>query len=873
MHLLSPSHSPLSVDTFPSIRQIRRSLSRSPSKAPRFQLHTATRSSPRHLAPTIEVAQSQCTDQATESAPRFSVKRANPTRAAGRRQSLQQGATRPSDIRPTPSSRLAASVPDEEQENAQEEDKTTASNMLFELDSEPIKFELLKAHAEKHNMLTDSVKEQSCLVKSSPLKRSDGLMNLETPQFGSPRAKRRSLAVDPDFDVFDQDQTSPSDGTTRRRSSVNNDSSVIMQGAIQPPKSPQTRPFSFRRSTLQQRVSKPTSESSDTTSIPSPSLTVTSPIVSRTRSRISLESVLPVRNLEISPQVPQRKPSNGATKPHPLSKALSPSSSASSIGEDAMPAVAPAPQPRAPLRTMASFSKSLPIGALRPALAGRNGKCDDTFETPEGFKSARPLPAAFMSTGLISKRNRDVDLQPGAFGKSLNMPDTPSKKTADIIEAATPSHRPHLGKLSQPRHEFGSPTTPFSPQAFRTSAKSFGKGVSIFGSKVIQGRLVRRSSFLSIEGEDASTSPVSKPDVPMSGVEELPPTPTKATHVPTRPVVKGKGNSLRSSLLGRRTSMAPDLFVAPEKPAPNVVSSSASEVNAPPALTPQNTGPDVSATPCITFTPSGGQPSPSLGRSRGHRLPVRDRSPSPLSQRIPLSLSVSTQMPNTAGKSSSELQTPQDTVFPRNGMTLDAFTPPDASRLTISGSHHGQSLPPATPTGPRDLPFGMSTSLAVSASGFFEHDVDTVLTSRFGSVHVSGVGEFSIVYRVTDPLPDAPSARFRSPRSMGKVWAVKKTKKPYTGAKDRAQKMKEVQLLETLRNSEHVIETVDTWEHKNHLYIQTEFCENGNLKDFLTRAGYKARLDDFRIWKILLEMSQACIIESVDEWHANGNRA
>ncbi|KAI7052940.1 kinase-like protein, partial [Hortaea werneckii] len=42
----------------------------------------------------------------------------------------------------------------------------------------------------------------------------------------------------------------------------------------------------------------------------------------------------------------------------------------------------------------------------------------------------------------------------------------------------------------------------------------------------------------------------------------------------------------------------------------------------------------------------------------------------------------------------------------------------------------------------------------------------------------------------------------------------------------------------------------------NHLYIQTEFCENGNLKDFLFNTGFKGRLDDFRIWKILVELSQ-----------------
>jgi len=141
-----------------------------------------------------------------------------------------------------------------------------------------------------------------------------------------------------------------------------------------------------------------------------------------------------------------------------------------------------------------------------------------------------------------------------------------------------------------------------------------------------------------------------------------------------------------------------------------------------------------------------------------------------------------------------------------------------------------------------------------------QNDVDTTLTARFGSAQVYGIGEFSIVYRVENPLPNGPAASLKTPTSVGKVWAVKKSKKPYAGSKDRARKMKEVQILKGLKGHEHIIEAVDTWEMKNHLYIQTEFCENGNLKDFLTQAGYKARIDDFRIWKILLELSLVCII-------------
>jgi len=112
-----------------------------------------------------------------------------------------------------------------------------------------------------------------------------------------------------------------------------------------------------------------------------------------------------------------------------------------------------------------------------------------------------------------------------------------------------------------------------------------------------------------------------------------------------------------------------------------------------------------------------------------------------------------------------------------------------------------------------------------------------------------GVGEFSQVFKVENPTSSLSSS------AVGSVWAVKKAKKPFTGAKDRERKRREVRVLEALRGHDHVIGFTDSWEFDNFLYIQTEFCENGNLKDFLTQTGYKGRLDDFRIWKILLELS------------------
>ena len=135
------------------------------------------------------------------------------------------------------------------------------------------------------------------------------------------------------------------------------------------------------------------------------------------------------------------------------------------------------------------------------------------------------------------------------------------------------------------------------------------------------------------------------------------------------------------------------------------------------------------------------------------------------------------------------------------------------------------------------------------------NDVDTTVTSRFAIVQSTGVGEFSQVFRVEAPIAEVAQQSPSKTVSVGKVWAIKKARRAYVGPKDRERKLQEANILKSLRGHDHVISYVDSWESKGHLYIQTEFCENGDLKTFLTQTGYKGRLDDFRIWKILLELS------------------
>jgi mitosis inhibitor protein kinase SWE1 len=162
------------------------------------------------------------------------------------------------------------------------------------------------------------------------------------------------------------------------------------------------------------------------------------------------------------------------------------------------------------------------------------------------------------------------------------------------------------------------------------------------------------------------------------------------------------------------------------------------------------------------------------------------------------------------------------------------------------------ALPPATPTTPRENHFFNSVQ-GVIPIGLTKNDVDESLAERFHEVKQldGGEGEFSTVYRVSKPVKVSPG---RSPAGS-QVWVVKKSKKPYTGVGDRSRKMREVDVLYALRGNDHVLDIKTHWEAESHLYIQTEYCEGGNLRRYLDTVGFNSRLDDFRIWKILLELS------------------
>ncbi|KAK8163648.1 hypothetical protein IWX90DRAFT_386607 [Phyllosticta citrichinensis] len=796
LHLHSPNH-PHSyrVDGFPSIKQIRRSLSRSPSKAQRYSIQPPTTSPQSPLSslaltrafspksnqdgdPAAPFAFSQVRETpASTKKSKLSLRRTGPLRTSPRKRQTPRSPIRRalSDTmnqanKSPPSSRRGSYEEEnisEDIEHSKSETDLKNSCARLEFNDGPIKFEFARPKSE------DPVSKCLQPAKSSPLKRSDGIMNLDQASLGSPVAKRRSVQNGPfDFDIFEGQ--SDDHGSHEYDREYSSSSFASHSSPLGPRRaSPIRKSFSLRRSTLQQRygsgMARPRVVHDHGHEFLIPGLAA-----SKSKLRSSLDSAVamspsptesPFRKSTFHPFPPvQQRPSSVLHQPHPLSNALTPSSSSSSASDsddgDRSPShqTAAAPMRRQLIAETSKpplpFSRSLPIGASRP-----DGPSD--FATPNNFKAAKPLPTAFLSTGLISKKNRNADAPQPGF-EHYTMPDTPSKRLSFPPISTTPFERSTFGKSTMSRPEFGTPSTPFSSHARKTTPISFGQGVSIFGSRCQDSGLPRRGSFVSNDGEDGLQSP-SGIDGQLSN-DEFPPTPTKQTSSGRN----SRDNSLRSNIFGRPV------------------------------------------------------PTPSLDRTTSPHTP--------------------------------------------NG----SYTPPDASRLSISGqasrknalfnsstSSHG-SFPPATPTASRDLPFqfGNGHPGVTPITGLTRNDVDTSLTGRFESVKLlTGDGEFSKVYLVSQPVDEA-AKQSQPTTSLNKGWIVKKSKKPYTGPRDRERKLREVEILSALRGSEHIIELSNYWEAENHLYIQTEHCENGNLKRFLLETGDKARLDDFRIWKILLELSQ-----------------
>ncbi|EGC41888.1 conserved hypothetical protein [Histoplasma capsulatum var. duboisii H88] len=736
LHLPSPNG--IHVNPSVAIKQLRRSLSRSPSKGSDFRLlarpnspskHTHYISSP--LSPSRRASQGNLFLVSANSLPSPLAVPYPPSARINRPGIRRTTSFQPPRSRTTPSSPTKRVLLD-----SRDSGNSITSPLVVEKSEEPVPpLQLspteitstpeLACGDSTLNQPADSSFAQMPVSRvekrrsgtfrpfpstSSPLKRSDVVMNLDQTPLRSPSAKRRSVhgaSFTSDFNLFEAENSigSTTDKQPNQNESdpaISNLSQVSSNFSVIPKRS-----SSLRKSTLQQRQSERS-------------------LFSRARA----------------------------------------------VASDWF--------------DTASWAQSTKSGESRHIY--------ESFATPENYKLVNPSQR-FMSTGLISKKNRNVDDVHNVSVTSKNMPDTPCKRPLNMFPGVhKPLPQSATEKTRSNGPSSGTPWTPFTQQHSTASPHPgpFSKGMSIFGNFYAKSTISRRGSFVSVDGDDLSQSqsPSRKNDSQSTNDTELPPTPTKQTFFPS-------GSHFSKSRPHRPTHSQTPSFDSLCGP----------------------------SGPCSS--PLGNK---SLGRDSPH--------------------------------------TPQEHILP-----------PDPSGLSISAQgdrrsnpqDHRSSVLPATPTAPREYfaPVGKKASL--SLGGYNAPDIDPSLTSRFEKVELVGTGEFSQVYRVTEPQSTTPFGSPFQPTSFSqthekqnkttavtraeRVWAVKKSNQPCTGPKDRERRNNEVVALKALANCDYIISYADSWEYNNILYIQTEFCEEGSLDLFLSQVGLKARLDDFRIWKILLELS------------------
>ncbi|CCE61345.1 hypothetical protein TPHA_0A02630 [Tetrapisispora phaffii CBS 4417] len=129
---------------------------------------------------------------------------------------------------------------------------------------------------------------------------------------------------------------------------------------------------------------------------------------------------------------------------------------------------------------------------------------------------------------------------------------------------------------------------------------------------------------------------------------------------------------------------------------------------------------------------------------------------------------------------------------------------------------------------------------------------DSHLFERFINVSTIGDGQFSKVFQVTFA-------------QTSKKYAVKSIQlNKYNSLKRILQEIKILSEISNDKSSnyegrEHILNFISSWKYLNCFYIMTEYCENGNLDQFIQEQviAKNTRLEDWRIWKIIVELSLA----------------
>ncbi|RYC61269.1 hypothetical protein CHU98_g4942 [Xylaria longipes] len=762
-------------------------------------------------------------------------------------------------------------------------------------------------HSMHLDMSGSSLLTQQPFPEASPLKkRNDATMNLDQSAENSPKAKRRSYgptSLGDSFNIFDHfpkptnpievhdDSPNEYDWVNRVATSPVESLHAMTQASVP------RRAGSLRRSTLQQRHNSDRTSLSRRSGLTSLSTMAASPHNSpeavapsnTNRPRISLDAFCPPSRDSPFAEGIFHQPSTQLHQPptqrHPLSRTITTSSSGSSMGDDS-PTHCPihVEKPRARM----NFSKSLPLGAVRPKPDLPGGSLGSA-STPD-YKNAKPYSGAFASTGLVSKMIRNPEERRSSIVFGGGVPDTPCKRappglpkkqTHGFATYPPPSPMGLAKRGARFNRHHGSPTSPFNRSTNEPPRPVLFQG---FNS-----RHSRKGSLLSLYSDGGGSPNKIADEMDTCDEGSLPPTPTKNQ-------LPNQGSSDLSKLSNESPTIQRFLPLPTSTPHEIVAwqldadaSRKSSSLNEPC----NNISVGVDAlTSCedicqssITVGQGPGQcislSSSSFGQSRARRgsLPV----PAPLETmpkvimnsgiRVKFAknhpMNTASPLDRLESTEKASPTTPQEGGLLLDGSRLSSSSNRADAFLFPGSNGRGSILPPATPT-TRQHTFShaLDRRVITPVHGVANHELDHTLMRRFGKVEFIGRGEFSEVYKVVESMKsvvavdngffDTPThpSHTTTPSPSAKVFAVKKLILPIQGEKDRKLRLREVDVLRRLVGCDHILQLIDNWEENDNLYIQTEFCEEGNLQEFLVEVGAKGRLDDFRIWKIMLEIAQ-----------------
>ncbi|GKU01166.1 wee wee-unclassified protein kinase [Fusarium langsethiae] len=678
--------------------------------------------------------------------------------------------------------------------------------------------------------------EFQMVANNGSLKRSDATMNLDQPSQESPVAKRRSLhgisvlGQNEDQNVFGSNTTSSQSFFIHEDAFTEYEIAGTTGSPFRDPVPSPTptnsnvpkRSSSLRKSTLQQRYGERGSwgRRSGERQLAQMSAEY-SPV--RSRPRLSQDQFVP-------PAVPQESPfasTTPASKPptfitdigyesNPLSTTPTsqpPSFAGADMGYEPTP-VSTTPTSKPPIFAVDKGHQPHPLSKTLTTSASGNSLTEETpMYAPVARVPDRPRSHIFSrSLPLNATRpTRPNDMARAMATPSQNHLWVGAFNSTGLISKVNRNPEEDADKKiappDTPCKKHSNPFATFPPPAGSAMKKRVNNRNSFGG--------IPSTPFSNGGAQGPNSNPFSRPGKGMSIFQRG--SASRGARRGSVLSIDGDENNLFNDTLDFSTPMEGD---APPTPTKNTLTPSLSKVSEHSFDSPQDNHSPTANRILHAPTPIFGNPIP------------REATSSPLDgRRTP--------------------QTPRESLLPL-----------DTSRLSISqagDSFSDNMAPPVTPTAGRDL--RSSTSLLVTPVNVRTSnvDLDVSLSSRFDKVEQIGKGEFSLVYRVTqvdqqqmtfDDLIATPS---KSP-AKGKVFAVKKSKQPFQGPRDRETKLREAEILKALSHSEHVVQYFDNWEHNYHLYIQTEYCEEGTLDKFLGNVGRGGRLDDFRIFKILQDL-------------------